>query len=698
MHRSPTSCLRSETTSLRRVSGWIHVGVVLDPFPQLVRVLAHAEEPVLLLDPDDRLPGLGTHPVHQILLRPEALGGRAVPALVEVLVEVALILEALERRLHGLRVPRLRRADEVVVGDRQALPQLLEALDELVGVRLGREPPRLRRLHDLQAVLVGAGEEGDLASAQPVPAREHVRDDRRVRVPEVGLVVHVVDGRRDVEPVAHGNLGGMRYRRPPMGAKGLRLAFVAVVALAVLPLWIVKYVPMVDLPQHLAQADMWVKMGDPAWRWRDLFVLNYFTPYLLGYVIVRAVAVVSSLDVGFRVLLTAIVVAFPLAMRFLLARSRAPIELALLAMPACFGFCWSYGFVNYLLAVPMALVGVALVTDERPMTLRRGMLVAVYVTLLFFTHVLAWGFVGLVGGCVALRRSWRDPRSLAASLLAMAASVPFAVAWMGFGRENPLHDTPALWVIQPLIRLLYMPGAWVGQVYALDIPRTLVGVALAMLPLLLGYRVRRESPMFVATLVALALYLFLPMRILGTFFVFDRFSVFVLPLFYASLAPPPVARFAAWPILMVGPWLLYQGWGAVQFDREARELDPILAAMPDGHRISGVVTAAHSEGAPGPVLWHLARALPDRQGRDLRAELRRVLRGDRPVRRPRERERPVRAARRSGRSRLLRRLRRARRAGCPVGERCGRAVLRAAHDLGALGVVGAEVTQRGSCS
>ena len=390
-----------------------------------------------------------------------------------------------------------------------------------------------------------------------------------------------------------------------MDAKGLRVAIAVLSAFAILPLWTVRYLPMVDLPQHLAQADMWVKMGDPAWRWRDLFVLNYVTPYLLGYLIVRAVAIVSSLDVGFRVLLSGIVVAFPLATRFLLERSRAPTELSLLAIPLCFGFCWSYGFVNYLLAVPMALIGIALVAREGPMTVRRGLVTALFVTILFFTHVLAWGYVGLAGGCIASWRYRREPRALVAALLPLAASLPVAFAWAHFGRQNPLHETDTIWMVNPLIRLLYLPGAWVGQVYALDVARTLVGLALAMLPLALGYRVRRDSPMLAAAGVALLLYLFVPMRMFGTFFLFDRFSVFVLPMFYAALEAPLATRVRPWPVLMVGSWLLYQGYEMVAFDRDARELDPILAAMPPGQRVAGVVEAAHSTHAAGPALWHL---------------------------------------------------------------------------------------------
>jgi hypothetical protein len=56
-------------------------------------------------------------------------------------------------------------------------------------------------LGDLQAVLVGAREKVGLIADQPVPAGDGVGDDRRVRVPDVGRVVDVVDRRRDIEAV-----------------------------------------------------------------------------------------------------------------------------------------------------------------------------------------------------------------------------------------------------------------------------------------------------------------------------------------------------------------------------------------------------------------------------------------------------------------------------------------------------------------
>ena len=114
-----------------------------------------------------------------------------------------LSLMPLEQRLHGGVVAGLGGADEVVVGDVEAVPRGPEPGGVAVGLLLGGEPGLLGRLGHLQAVLVGAGEEVRVVAEQAVPAGERVGDHRRVGVPDVGRVVDVVDRRRDVEAVGH---------------------------------------------------------------------------------------------------------------------------------------------------------------------------------------------------------------------------------------------------------------------------------------------------------------------------------------------------------------------------------------------------------------------------------------------------------------------------------------------------------------
>ena len=164
------------------------------------RVLREAEEDVLLRLPQarravDRAPLLRV----ELLLRVEGLAAGAVPPLVLRGVEVAGLLDAGDDRLDPRPVPALGRADEVVVGDLELLPEVVVAGDDPVGERDRRDPLPRRRLLDVLAVLVGPGQEARLLADQPVVPRRRVRDDGRVDVPDVGQVVDVVDRRRRVE-------------------------------------------------------------------------------------------------------------------------------------------------------------------------------------------------------------------------------------------------------------------------------------------------------------------------------------------------------------------------------------------------------------------------------------------------------------------------------------------------------------------
>ena len=78
--------------------------------------------------------------VLKLALCPEALAGRAVPALVGALVDVALVVHLHEYFLHAPYVARLGGADKVVAGDLHGLPQFLDARDDMIDVFLRRDP------------------------------------------------------------------------------------------------------------------------------------------------------------------------------------------------------------------------------------------------------------------------------------------------------------------------------------------------------------------------------------------------------------------------------------------------------------------------------------------------------------------------------------------------------------------------------
>src|SRR5687768_14105250 len=101
---------------------------------------------------------------------------------------------------------------------------------------------------------------------------------------------------------------GTQHRTDP---RGLGAAFALCTCAALLPIWTVDHLPMVDLPQHMAQLDHWKKMADPDWRWRDLFTVRLLTPYLASYALARLFSVFLSIEDSFRVVLSLVVIAFP---------------------------------------------------------------------------------------------------------------------------------------------------------------------------------------------------------------------------------------------------------------------------------------------------------------------------------------------------------------------------------------------------
>ena len=143
--------------------------------------------------------------VDELAVGLEVGAARAVVTLVVAVVYVARVVDPLQHVLDGRLVLGVAGADEEVVRRVHPRDEVLELRRVAVDQLLRGQPLALRGLRDRLAVLVGAREEEHLFAALAHVAREDVRRDRRVRVPEMGLCVHVIDGGGDV--VGH---GGMR--------------------------------------------------------------------------------------------------------------------------------------------------------------------------------------------------------------------------------------------------------------------------------------------------------------------------------------------------------------------------------------------------------------------------------------------------------------------------------------------------------
>ena len=128
------------------------------------------------------------------------LVGHAVPTIVAALVQVARFLHALPEVLNRMVLARLGRANEVVIGNLERLPQILEQGSLAVAPRLRRiEAVLLGGLGDLFAMLIHAGEEFDVVAHRATVASLDIGQDGRVRGSQMGRRVYVINGRGNKE-------------------------------------------------------------------------------------------------------------------------------------------------------------------------------------------------------------------------------------------------------------------------------------------------------------------------------------------------------------------------------------------------------------------------------------------------------------------------------------------------------------------
>jgi hypothetical protein len=202
----------------------------------------------------------------------------------------------------------------------------------------------------------------------------------------------------------------------------------------VLPLWLVTFPPMVDYPQQLALSAILRWYADPARRFRETYELALWAPHGLFKLLTAGLALAVPINVAGKLVVSAALLGVGAAALAVCRRTGKPGAYALLALAMTYNPVFYWGFVDNLLAFPLALAGVAMAEAlfERPFGLRSWLALA-GVTLLFYTVHLQFlllfaGMVGWLGIC--RRPPWRR---LALWLSALVPGLAACGAVMAYG-------------------------------------------------------------------------------------------------------------------------------------------------------------------------------------------------------------------------------------------------------------------------
>ncbi len=383
-----------------------------------------------------------------------------------------------------------------------------------------------------------------------------------------------------------------------------RLTFVfwLTAALFALAFWVIPFPPLIDYPQHVAIGALLRRMLEPNAPERAIYDVNLVTYNGGFHLLVAGLSLLVRPEVAGKILLSVYPLALAYAALALMSVSGRPRWYAFLVLPITCSFALGWGFVNYVLSVPFAVL--TFTWWLRGQRGERRMLPRVMIAsfCLAYTHVLATLCLCVLLGIAALR-TWRlstEPwvgRTL--RLLRVPLWVWPAIVWSFIvflrNRSSP-HANWEGWddgLDDPLwFKLLHLTAYAVGN-FSDRSDQVILVVAVCLMIALWRWESRQGTSEPLMRLLAIswfALYCVIPKVFIATWFIFERFPTFIL--LFAAAATPVVAGRAAVGLRRIAAGIaLLAGVNTVwQFSRIPDEADAsaILDDIPANQRVVAV--------------------------------------------------------------------------------------------------------------
>jgi hypothetical protein len=399
--------------------------------------------------------------------------------------------------------------------------------------------------------------------------------------------------------------------------------------LATLPVWLSLYPPMSDMPQHAAQVALLRNLHHPDFAYASQYRIHWFTPYLFGYMLVYLLVPLTGIVIAFKSVIALLLIAIPLSTALLLRQLKTDVFWSILTIPGLYGFAFQWGFLNFLVAVPIGLLFFwYILRHSEGTTPKTALLVAVFANGLFFCHALVCAFFLSIAGSYVLV-CVRPLKKAALLILSMSSVVLVAGLWTWQTMSNPAARRPMFWdenwldTTEPYYSGISSGTGIFHQGWGrltgffprllgmhMVLPSLLIGLAIFALPFLAGVRVRRRFANWLPFLVCLGILFFLPANIFGTDFVYQRFAIFALPLFLVTLKTVDLSSartrlFQAAALLLVAGCIANVSAHTLAFNSRAKGFQEILARMQPGQRVLSMMFDHDDDQSIAPIFLHL---------------------------------------------------------------------------------------------
>lgn len=389
---------------------------------------------------------------------------------------------------------------------------------------------------------------------------------------------------------------------------GNKLFFVLGLCLLVLPIWVVSYPPMVDIPQHMAQINSLQHYWSGDEYFKSIYELNWFTPYLAGYLSVYLLSQFLPLLISLKLVLSLALIGMPVAVRRLLQVAEVDPSVVWLSFPATIGFSFYFGFLNFVVATPLAIYFIICgIEFEKHPTVKKTFGLVLLSVLLFFCHVLALGFSLLILGGVFLAKNYRNIRLFFLKLLPFTFSILLAIVWLALSYRGELQSSNSSIIFDITFRrVLVLLQAISGS--EVPVPMWIVCAVVLLYPQLSGAKLTRKPWRWVPFALALIMFSAFPLFMFGTGYVYPRFGQFAA-IFWLLLwdYKPVPSRYLRWMVFlcMIG-WFGFNTTRFRLFEQENDDFKTVLSLMEPNKRVLSLMVDNRSPyfGSPFPMYLH----------------------------------------------------------------------------------------------
>lgn len=389
--------------------------------------------------------------------------------------------------------------------------------------------------------------------------------------------------------------------------------------------------PSVDFPQHVAAAELLRRLVVEPASAPDV-MLNPATHNAGVQVFSAALGQLVGVHLAARLFFALALVLQVLGLRSLCEGLGLPKDRALVLVPVLLGFSMVWGLANFAMGTGLSLVALGLLVKQLDKPSRAALGLPVLSLLVSLTHVMTMLLLAIFAASLGLERlvrksgepaeggggarAWLRTGALG-SLLLPGCFYDLWVLSRHLGIDAGSYTTADDFVATPgPLRKLALVGTLGSGLYApfTDIVLTWALVVALVVALVRGLRLRERSPALSVLGVSLLLYVAIPSVFLNTHLVYQRLAMWViigLGLSVPVVVPPfrgvgasSVSLELVLTRLALGAAMLAPlHFGVLAW--ETRHLRAVLADVPRGVRLTGVIEAPRARSLRTPTLSHV---------------------------------------------------------------------------------------------